>query len=191
MRRFFRGIGLCAGVMALLCGSAVLIGRAPPQGDLIPDLHICNDKPCYLGIVPGKTTMNQVFALADQLPIQTTTFDYSVTDLTGIVSSIQFYPSPPMPGGIIGTVAITPRDGSISSIDVIAHWGPPCGISRYNDHQQVVFSYPDMAFFFPTTDWVLKPSFAARIIFFANDRPCQDFIKSPNYIPWRGFTSYR
>src|SRR5690349_10715614 len=53
-----------AGLMALalVCGSAVLIGRVQPAMPLLPELHQCQDRMCLFDITPDKTRWGEALA---------------------------------------------------------------------------------------------------------------------------------
>src|SRR4051794_40401300 len=68
MKRLYRVMGACFGILLVLCGSAVLIGRAQPQPAFLPELRVCGPTPCYMNIALGKTTRQEAEALINAVP---------------------------------------------------------------------------------------------------------------------------
>src|SRR5437868_2333072 len=68
MRQFLRLVMLSYSLFIVLCGGVLIIGRAHPSPDLVPELRKCNGSLCYVGIIPGKTTWNDALILLKNTP---------------------------------------------------------------------------------------------------------------------------
>jgi hypothetical protein len=148
MKRLLTAISLIAGVLLVLCTSAILIGGTQPTPNYLPELNRCEGAPCYMGIELDKTTSeeaNQIFNSTPGFTLNPDSGSVYVTD--GPVEGVVFYHGQDTP--FIIDLEVSFRHGmNVPVYLLLTDLGVPCAIYTAFDPSRprlAILSYPDMA----------------------------------------------
>jgi hypothetical protein len=138
----YRYVFLGCAILALLCFSAMLIGRIQPQPQ-IPSLNLCGARPCYLGIIVGDTTWDEARQIisAQGLALETNTLR-GAKGKTGPFDYIRMYPNVQ---GVVIDMALSAHQPIAPVGDIINQLGAPCAVYSLADSSGnlLILSYPD------------------------------------------------
>jgi hypothetical protein len=183
---------LCA-VCAALCAVAIVIGRAQPQPELLRALGYCDGMPCYMGIVPGKTTWDEAVEIVSGTHI----VHVRAADFLAAHSTIEpFLNIQIRPYNDSFSVELWTEKASVSVGQVIAFMGTPCAINVQRWLPIYVF-YPGMSFNFyqrtPGTDIAIQLNAAIESLgLYPEYKTCDDILLNeyPYIQMWHGFSNY-
>jgi hypothetical protein len=201
-------VASCFGFLALLC-AAVIAGKAQPVVDPLPELQICSSGPCYLGIAPGKTTLDEAGKIiADtpylqiQQPFYTAQYAGKQSEPAYLVSYEAIcdmgpcnHPNPPVTQ--LG-LSFPDKAGSINASAIIYKFGVPCTVIRQGPGN-VILAYPGMNVFSSVDIQgdaaTLRPYSPIRHINIAyiviSPGRCEQLRNCTSCVRWHGFGKYR
>lgn len=188
MKRFYQLLATCLGILVFLCSCAVLIGRAQPQQEFLPELHACNDTLCYMNIILGQTTQQEAEAIVRAVPgMKLDPASPTATSVTGLIRRMSIFPSAT---DIVQEIDLFPIPSSVRMSDVVAHWGKPCAVFS-EDPSAIAFTYPGIELFASSRDWRLQAnSVVTRIDLYVPMMPCDRLAKNATSRIWHGFRRY-
>src|SRR5258708_27518581 len=179
-------------VLVVTLGTSEVVGRTQPKHLSIPELRLCSDVMCFLGIVPGRTTLHDA-----QIIIRNSS-EFDLSNPVGIIQahkiSEPFYDIA-FENSKMGLVAaidlVFPTETDFSIGVLITQLGSPCRIRANMDG--LGLAYPGLEVFTSSNDvkWVLKPdSRISQISIVDTGKFCQTAISDNTVSVWHGFGRY-
>jgi hypothetical protein len=182
--RFVRNVFIVWLLMIVLCSGALLYGRASNQSNELQDLGfgVCDGDPCFMGIVPGKTSWDEAKLILKPYNIKQDfedAADANVKDFRLIVYSSK---------GIINELIIQ-KDSSYGGLgvslgSVIQQVGTPC--AAIADPRAANIFYPSMSLYFARDgDRLRKETGISALSIMSKDIV---LYCTNNKYHWKGFT---
>ncbi len=196
-------IVLCSTVMAM-CAVAVGLARARPVPDLADGLGLCEGVPCYMGIMPSRTSLGDAVALlGNRLTLRND--QAASTGRSGTHDRTVVRQGAPNVVGIVQVEFQQPQ--MITLGELVALYGPPCKVSWADYQPYILITYPYLSALIKTdvsanTALIDQRSPISRVILYSPspescrgqvpqvdahpERPPQELA-----LPWLGFASLK
>jgi len=180
-------------MLVLTLGIGEILGRAQPSYFAIPEIRQCGAVLCYLGVLPGKTTVQDAQAIVKN----TAQFDFSnpigplqqAHKVSKPFYDIGFENSPQ---GLVDAVDLGfPSETDVSIGAIIAQLGAPCRVRVNMDG--LGLGYPGLVVFADSDKdkWILKAySPISQISIVNTGNFCQSAFTDSTVSVWHGFGSY-
>src|SRR5262249_16206054 len=152
--------------LLVLSGLSLTIGATHPLPDLVPGLDRCGEQMCYFGIAPGQTDWATALAI---LRLHATNLDTRAGRVYVNDENQETYIYPAESRDHVAAINITLLRSYPTLGAVIAHYGPPCGVT-FNGNV-IAIDYPDALF--SLADSMLSPTVQVYILDMS-DGMCQD-----------------
>ncbi len=197
MKLFIRAALSGSLLFMLLCAGAMLIGRSNSvQPELFQYLKTCDGQPCYLGVVPGKTSWNDAVEIFENAHISfdpMTNFAFEPLGFRGNALILDT----PGDEAVLDEVDLTMHSSSVTIGSLIDHFGLPCAV--------VVTPVPQIGLIFLgmsiivnsnqfDTSQILQPTtLIQQINLFNRFQSCEQVFNSTTTVTfnhWKGFARY-
>ncbi len=202
MKTVMRIVCVCCGLALLLSGGAIVSGRAQPRIDAVPDLGVCSGRACYLGIVPGETTIEDARAILRNAP------QLALSDYSNLVANRWSQPFHSVQLVQVVSDGVHASYKYVDEIDlvfsggtgvdagrIVLQLGEPCALVLSIVGGRTVLIYPGMLLFFAldrqTEPRVFKStSPVTQIDLFNTVSSCEQVKFGEITRPWHGFGRY-
>ncbi len=189
-----RFIILMTPLFALLIWGAIQVGPyQPPTTDFNRYFHACDGIPCYLGVIPGKTSwVDALKTFENASGIQFDSYSNTATNPPGFVGSAQIYAL--QPTGTVDQIQLNITVPNISLASVIQYFGYPCAVQVTDSTQvELIFTNMMVGIYIDPANPALPLRAAtpvSQIVLFNRFSSCEQAASSIATVPWRGFARY-
>ncbi len=180
-------------VIVILCSATILVGRAQPAPNYIPELKKCNGVPCYMDIELNRTTWDE----AKQRFANTSGFELSpyykgACTANGPVRCIITFSSPEV---IFEIDLVVKVDAFLPFGSLISELGVPCAVyaTYWRNLNLVIVSFSDrLVWVIGDGNWGIGPDSPIGEIDLGPYPPRQvcRAMGDENKYSWRGFGHY-
>jgi hypothetical protein len=172
MQRLIRIVFIGFIVLTFLCGMTIYVGRTQPKPDILPELKPCGASLCYLGIVLGKTSLNdgtKIVRENKQLEFHPAVFSLTSVGDTLVYGKVEVYfPSTPF---LLG--------------NIVNLFGSPCYVKPFVSGLDI--GYPNAVVHLADSAPLTPSSLVSFIdVQQSTDQPCT----ATGSVQWRGFRDY-
>jgi hypothetical protein len=190
MQRLIRIVFINFLVLTVLCGATIFVGRKQPQADILPELKPCGDSWCYLGIVLGKTSLNEGMVIIRDNP--------KIKPLNSGFQHIDpLYTFDVIPNADdsqhFENISLDNLKLPLPVGNIINILGPPCYVTFWGGGELEV-GYSNSSFYAASPTYTLTPTSPVESISLTYkpnelcDKATRDEVGG--YYEWRGFVEY-
>ncbi len=174
----------------LLCAAAILIGQQQETPEFFRYLRKCDVLPCYLCIVPVKTTWDDTNTLLENTSGMSYDSSSGITyEPPGYLGTMQIFPGE---NGLISELDLVFHDTNLNIGQIITELGSPCALELTVDHFSLI--YPGISVMVSEdkigTDQVVTRFSLVREINLITLHSCKQLLSNLSLHHWNGFGRY-